>query len=252
MGKTNGLGGSGTQGKSPGRQGHTDSRSHGGHSDSKEGRPARRRDRSCPEQAVCRVRGAAGDPPVAGRPAGRRGRNQRQVWARSPPPARKELPMRLGGWHRLWIVLSMLWLLMVVPDSFGSFPDAEDAYNQMEPQTRRELDREIRTRRRTQLAREMARRQDRVADERAPEPESSRPANRLQRRGRRVSKYPPAKPGALVVSRSKRHDVTATRSLAPPKGGYSSNRSCSSRRSSRSCCWMYSRTTRSSCPTVET
>ena len=68
----------------------------------------------------------------------------------------------------------------------------------------------------------------------------------------RGSKYPPAKPGALVVSRSKRHDVTATRSLAPPKGGYSSNRSCSSRRSSRSCCWMYSRTTRSSCPTVET
>ena len=66
------------------------------------------------------------------------------------------------------------------------------------------------------------------------------------------SKYPPAKPGALVVSRSKRHDVTATRSLAPPKGGYSSNRSCSSRRSSRSCCWTYSRTTRSSCPTVET
>ena len=65
-------------------------------------------------------------------------------------------------------------------------------------------------------------------------------------------KYPPAKPGALVVSRSKRHDVTATRSLAPPKGGYSSNRSCSSRRSSRSCCWTYSRTTRSSCPTVET
>ena len=68
----------------------------------------------------------------------------------------------------------------------------------------------------------------------------------------RASKYPPAKPGALVVSRSKRHDVTATRSLAPPKGGYSSNRSCSSRRSSRSCCWTYSRTTRSSCPTVET
>ena len=67
-----------------------------------------------------------------------------------------------------------------------------------------------------------------------------------------LSKYPPAKPGALVVSRSKRHDVTATRSLAPPKGGYSSNRSCSSRRSSRSCCWTYSRTTRSSCPTVET
>ena len=67
-----------------------------------------------------------------------------------------------------------------------------------------------------------------------------------------VSKYPPAKPGALVVSRSKRHDVTATRSLAPPKGGYSSNRSCSSRRSSRSCCWTYSRTTRSSRPTVET
>ena len=70
--------------------------------------------------------------------------------------------------------------------------------------------------------------------------------------GQSTSKYPPAKPGALVVSRSKRHDVTATRSLAPPKGGYSSNRSCSSRRSSRSCCWMYSRTTRSSCPTVET
>ena len=46
--------------------------------------------------------------------------------------------------------------------------------------------------------------------------------------------------------------ITATRSLAPPKGGYSSNRSYSSRRSSRSCCWTYSRTTRSSCPTVET
>ena len=33
------------------------------------------------------------------------------------------------------------------------------------------------------------------------------------------SKYPPAEPGALVVSRSKRHDVTATRSLEPPHGG---------------------------------
>ena len=73
---------------------------------------------------------------------------------------------------------------------------------------------------------------------RMPRPGSVRPFER------HTSKYPPAKPGALVVSRSKRHDVTATRSLAPPKGGYSSNRSCSSRRSSRSCCWTYSETAR--------
>ena len=48
-------------------------------------------------------------------------------------------------------------------------------------------------------------------------------------------KYPPAKPGALVVSRSKRPDVAATRPLGPPYGWLcSSNRSCSCRRSSSS------------------
>ncbi len=35
------------------------------------------------------------------------------------------------------------------------------------------------------------------------------------------SKYPPAKPGALVVSRSKRQDVAATRHLSHPTGGCS-------------------------------
>ena len=70
----------------------------------------------------------------------------------------------------------------------------------------------------------------------------------------RDSKYPPAKPGALVVSRSKRPDVAATRGHLghlyrwPP----SSNRSWSCRRSSSSCSRMYARITRSSRPTVDT
>ena len=71
--------------------------------------------------------------------------------------------------------------------------------------------------------------------------------------GRALSKYPPAEPGALVVSRSKRHDVTAMRSLEPPHGGDSTPTATDpDRRSSRSCCWMYSRMTRSSRPTVDT
>ena len=67
------------------------------------------------------------------------------------------------------------------------------------------------------------------------------------------SKYPPAKPGALVVSRSKRPDVAATRPLGPPYGWLrSSNRSFSCRRSSSSCVRIYARIARSSRPSVDT
>ena len=54
-------------------------------------------------------------------------------------------------------------------------------------------------------------------------------------------KYPPAKPGALAVSRSKRPAETwpLRGHLSHPPGGYSGfNRSCSKRRSSRSWSWM--------------
>ena len=68
------------------------------------------------------------------------------------------------------------------------------------------------------------------------------------------SKYPPAEPGALVVSRSKRPETwPLCGHLSHPPGGYfSSNRSWSCRRSSRSCSWMYARMARSSRPTVDT
>ena len=49
-------------------------------------------------------------------------------------------------------------------------------------------------------------------------PEEPPPACRGPRKN---SKYPPAKPGALVVSRSKRQDVAATRHLSHPMGGCS-------------------------------
>ena len=48
---------------------------------------------------------------------------------------------------------------------------------------------------------------------------SPSPLELTQRLRLQNSKYPPAKPGALTVSRSKRPDLTATRSLAPPEGG---------------------------------
>ena len=69
------------------------------------------------------------------------------------------------------------------------------------------------------------------------------------------SKYPPAKPGALAVSRSKRPAETwpLRGHLSHPPGGYSGfNRSCSKRRSSRSWSWMYARIACSSRPTVDT
>ena len=68
-------------------------------------------------------------------------------------------------------------------------------------------------------------------------------------------KYPPAKPGALAVSRSKRPAETwpLRGHLSHPPGGYSGfNRSCSKRRSSRPWSWMYARIACSSRPTVDT
>ena len=68
------------------------------------------------------------------------------------------------------------------------------------------------------------------------------------------SKYPPAEPGALVVSRSKRPETWPRGGhLSHPTGGYfASKRSWSCRRSSRSCSWMYVRMACSSRPTVDT
>ena len=68
------------------------------------------------------------------------------------------------------------------------------------------------------------------------------------------SKYPPAEPGALVVSRSKRPETwPRCGPLSHPTGGYfASKRSRSCRRSSRSCSWMYVRMACSSRLTVDT
>ena len=97
--------------------------------------------------------------------------------------------------------------------------------------------------------------------ERTPRPLQARrwPTCSADRTGPRTkmrttgSKYPPAKPGALVVSRSKRPDVAATRPLGPPYGWLrSSNRSFSCRRSSSSCVRIYARIARSSRPSVDT
>ena len=48
--------------------------------------------------------------------------------------------------------------------------------------------------------------------------ETTTPDTPLATAAQVMSKYPPAQPGALVVSRSKRPDVAATRPLGPPYG----------------------------------
>ena len=64
------------------------------------------------------------------------------------------------------------------------------------------------------------------------------------------SKYPPAKPGALVVAQTGRGHCAP---LGPPYGWlFSSNRSCSCRRSSCSCARIYARIARSSRPSLDT